>query len=772
MSSWDQLNKKVGAKTTSTSSVKGWDALNESAKPVAKQMDIRLDANRYAQEAKDANSIGGLLKNTLLGIPKATGIGDAFMAGVDQTKQGFNQTFAPQSSLIQRGEGILNTGAGVINTAFSPLAPVFAPIGKGVQYAGDKLAETQYMQDVGRGIAETQPGQSNPERILNAIVNASTIAGAVAPAFPKGIRLTNPSIKLPVKSDAVSTNIPIRTPLAVKSLTPETTRVNVDTPYLAPDQMPVIDYGKPAPKVKSNLPTIDFESLINETKTPVLAKSKQVNEPKSSVADPRKYKSAEEFVKGQEGKYKTTINIQRKEDLEYLGRIFGRDSVEDIKNGKMTNWRGDSYEDLGKVNIVSFVPKTTAQELVGRIKPHTLKSNVIFHGTSPETAGKIKNDGFKVGSALDDDAFRGGGYDAKQNSISFSTDPMIASNFTGTGSRGALIKTTIKPNAKVVTVDGIDYAEDLNKYVKDLRKQGIDAVYIEGEKEIAVINKAVIDKISDVKEFDVFNKKSQLTDIWKKDNETPKVVKPVLTKQETTIPIKKEPTIKEPPLKYVPIKEKTPLLKKPTKVENDFEYIPEKAPKKPLLQRTTSDKPVKVQKTGAITRTASNVNQELVKKGYDALPVEEQSKYTPQSYKAQANKIASMMDEGINNVADIATGRKPVPNDINGQILFNTVEAYAMKTGDVALLQELASSPLGKKLSEAAQQLGGHGYNDNPNSPIGYMQDIQRARSEAVAKKIDVSKEKGVIIKQIKETLKKNTVKKETWNSFIDSITC
>ena len=42
-------------------------------------------------------------------------------------------------------------------------------------------------------------------------------------------------------------------------------------------------------------------------------------------------------------KYKTTVNIQDKNDLEYLGRILSQDQIADIKAGKMTNFRGKSY---------------------------------------------------------------------------------------------------------------------------------------------------------------------------------------------------------------------------------------------------------------------------------------------------------------------------------------------------------------------------------------------------------------------------------------------
>lgn len=215
------------------------------------------------------------------------------------------------------------------------------------------------------------------------------------------------------------------------------------------------------------------------------------------------YEKVSETTVDKAKKYKQTINIQDKEDLEYLGRILSKDNIEDIKNGKMTNFRGKSYEDLARVNIVSETPQTSAQKLEGKIRPFKLSSNVLFHGTTSDNLQNILSKGFKKGSELSENAFRGGGYGATQDSISFSTDPKIASNFTGQSARGVLFKTGLKPNAKVVEIKGITHAEDLNDFISELLKQKIDAVYIPDEKEIVVINKSAIDRISEYKEFDV-----------------------------------------------------------------------------------------------------------------------------------------------------------------------------------------------------------------------------------------------------------------------------
>lgn len=250
-----------------------------------------------------------------------------------------------------------------------------------------------------------------------------------------------------------------------------------------------------------------FEDLIRDTfigtksKPVSIIKKTKGAIPKTSGKTPIKNSLAIEAKK-----YKTTVNIQDKNDLEYLGRILSEDNIKDIKAGKTTNFRGIPYEDLAKVNIISEAPKTIDQQLAGKIKEIKLKSDTFYHGTSAENAKGIMSSGFKKGSELSEDTFRGGGYGKIQNSISFSETSKEASRFSSLSKNGEIIKAKLKPNSKVVSIKGIEDATDLEDYIDYLRKQKIDAVYIGGgEKELVVINsKAVIPT------------KSQLTDIYNK----------------------------------------------------------------------------------------------------------------------------------------------------------------------------------------------------------------------------------------------------------------
>lgn len=211
-------------------------------------------------------------------------------------------------------------------------------------------------------------------------------------------------------------------------------------------------------------------------------------------------------------KYDQTLNLQNKEDAEYLTRILGENNVKQLQAGNFSHFRNPEntiryWEDLAKRNIVSETPQTVAQQLRGRISLFNLKNRTVYHGTDAQIAPQILKEGFKNGADLPDGAYRGGGYDAKQQSISFSTDPRIAANFS-TGANGSVLEATLDPRAKVATIKGVEYAEDLNPLIDELRKRGVDAVYLDGEKEVAVINKNVVRATGNIKNFRTIDAKN------------------------------------------------------------------------------------------------------------------------------------------------------------------------------------------------------------------------------------------------------------------------
>lgn len=221
-------------------------------------------------------------------------------------------------------------------------------------------------------------------------------------------------------------------------------------------------------------------------------------------------------------------------------------------------------------------------------------------------------------------------------------------------------------------------------------------------------------------------------------------------------------------------------LKSLPKAPDDFVPVEPTLKAKPetpnLVKDGYLDRVAKPGEAAKPTKTASDISQALVKKGFEALPDEKQASYTPQSYKAVAEKVGSMMDENIENVKSMATGKTPIPRDVNPEILFNAVEAHALKTGDVDLLRELADSPV-SKTSEAGQTLGAHGYNDNPNSAVDLIKSVKKAREGAIIKKgktvPEAEKEvKDVEEKSLEAEVKANSSKRPTWEEFIKELQC
>lgn len=212
------------------------------------------------------------------------------------------------------------------------------------------------------------------------------------------------------------------------------------------------------------------------------------------------------------GKYKKTLNVLDKDDEAYLRRIFTDDQVDQFKRGDFSHFRGggkEYYESIAHANITIETPKTLAQKLEGRISDAKLSSTKLYHVSDAQNTNSILTGGFKKGSKLPKNAYRGGGYGEMQDSISFSTHVEGTDRF-ATGKRGVMFETDIKPDAKIVTIKGISDATELNEFIPELKKQGVDAVYINGgEKEVVVVNPKVVKKPKKYREFDTFSGKAK-----------------------------------------------------------------------------------------------------------------------------------------------------------------------------------------------------------------------------------------------------------------------
>jgi hypothetical protein len=220
-----------------------------------------------------------------------------------------------------------------------------------------------------------------------------------------------------------------------------------------------------------------------------------------------KYASVGEF-RDSSKKYSKTYNINDPTDFANIVRMFNEETANKMKQGIFEYGRAKTKAEVEERVSANFVDEPYTAEKLKEKKYNGTRT--FYHGTIPENVEKITDEGFKIGSSLPEDAFRSGGYGQMQDSVSLSSDPKTASIFTGSSSIGAVIKTEVSPDAKIIEVTNIEYAEDLNDYVPDLKKRKVDAVWIGGgEKELVVINPKII-RVVGSRTFKVAGDKSEL----------------------------------------------------------------------------------------------------------------------------------------------------------------------------------------------------------------------------------------------------------------------
>lgn len=117
---------------------------------------------QMAQSEAAVRVIGGQIKDM------ATGAFQQAVSGIDTIREGGAPGRGPAS--VQGLEAGLKVGAGIAGVIFSPLAPVMEIITKGIELAGEKLADTPLIKEYEKGATETD------ERVLEALANLGGIA--------------------------------------------------------------------------------------------------------------------------------------------------------------------------------------------------------------------------------------------------------------------------------------------------------------------------------------------------------------------------------------------------------------------------------------------------------------------------------------------------------------------------------------------------------------------------------------------------------------------
>lgn len=205
-----------------------------------------------------------------------------------------------------------------------------------------------------------------------------------------------------------------------------------------------------------------------------------------------------------EREYTRTLNLKNKGDVEYIKRSFDSGVVQKMKDGVYKYGKletKEAFEDHLKSKIVSERIPPKKNFVLSRIKEIKHIPQKLYHGTSSKNIESILSSGFKASSEIKTKDFvGGGGYGQTQKTVSFSKNPSISARFYGNSNEGALFEVSLKPDAKIVEFSGVNYAEDIDDYVSELKKQGVDAVYLQDEEEFVLINRDKI-KIENVKKF-------------------------------------------------------------------------------------------------------------------------------------------------------------------------------------------------------------------------------------------------------------------------------
>lgn len=173
---------------------------------------------------------------------------------------------------------------------------------------------------------------------------------------------------------------------------------------------------------------------------------------------------------------------------------------------------------------------------------------------------------------------------------------------------------------------------------------------------------------------------------------------------------------------------------------------------------------------GKPAKSAVDVNKVIAEKGFEALPDEELAKYNPITKADTISKIDTLLKADESSAIEMAKGNMPIPNDIQAQVLFNTVEKLAEQKGDIQTLMDLAKSPLAEQRSLSAQNLGASAWNKIKDTIVEKIQEVKKARES----KITDVKMKEKVSKSLKEETQKINLSKEelSWDRFLSKIEC
>jgi hypothetical protein len=170
------------------------------------------------------------------------------------------------------------------------------------------------------------------------------------------------------------------------------------------------------------------------------------------------------------------------------------------------------------------------------------------------------------------------------------------------------------------------------------------------------------------------------------------------------------------------------------------------------------------------SKLGAGINQKAVEAklttGLSNLP-----EYNQVNMKEQAAHAADLIQKDPQRATRIATGQEAPPPHILPESISLALEDHATKTGNVDLLQQLATSSrvgeataMGQRIRALAER--------NPNSAVGNIQKVADARAKALEAKTGQSVNKAVTATTKEVQAAKPKVTRQTWEQFVNEIRC
>lgn len=193
--------------------------------------------------------------------------------------------------------------------------------------------------------------------------------------------------------------------------------------------------------------------------------------------------------------------------------------------------------------------------------------------------------------------------------------------------------------------------------------------------------------------------------------------------------------------------------------------VPSSAKARPLSDAGTEVK---------VTKLASDIAQEVEKQFPDELVnTEDLATYKTRAgfMEDQAQKFLDLQAKDPELTKRIAMGEANAPRGLKNESVYANLIEYAKREGDAQTLLDLSRSKVATVASIKGQDIKALDVGNPSENPVRIIRDVQTAR-ETNAEKSGGKQAKEKIVSEIKKEIKKNTISKQSWEDFVDTIKC